>query len=261
MEPLHHWDEVALYWREARPQRLWRAYSDRLHGALLERWLPAAPLRRILKTDVFDEFAATGLAPLLAQRATTVVGMDVSEAMLRGVAGHAGLRRLAADARGLPFRDACFDLVVSNSTLDHFASLDGLAQALAEIARVLRPGGELLLTLDNLANPVVAVRNALPPRPLLATGLIPYRMGASCGPDRLRRLVTGAGLTTLELGTLLHCPRLPAVALARLLAAQDGPWLRRWLFGGLGAWERLGRWPTRFLTGYFLTLRARREAP
>ena len=27
---------------------------------------------------------------------------------------------------------------------------------------------------------------------------------------------------------------------------------------GLEAWERLGRWPTRYLTGYFLVLRARR---
>ncbi len=259
MKETRQWNEVARYWRDARPQRLWRAYSDLVHTRLLERWLPAQPASRVLKTDVFDEFAATGLAPFLASRARTVVGLDVSEEMLRGVTGTSSLRRVAADARGLPFRDASFDLVVSNSTLDHFDSLAGLEQALTEIARVLRPGGELLLTLDNLANPVVALRNVLPARPLLATGVIPYRMGASCGPGRLRRLVDAAGLTTVELGTLLHCPRLPAVAAARLLAPHDGPRLRRWFFRGLEAWEALGHWPTRFLTGYFLALRARRE--
>jgi SAM-dependent methyltransferase len=259
LEPIRHWDQVARHWRDTRPQRLWRAYSDVIHSRLLERWLPREPVGRILKTDVFDELAATGLAPLLAGRARTVVGMDVSEEVLRGVAVTT-LRRLAADARRLPFPDACFDRVVSNSTLDHFGSVGELATALGEIARVLRPGGELLLTLDNLANPVVALRNALPARALLASGLIPYRMGASCGPTRLKQLALAAGLTPLELGTLLHCPRLPAVATARLLAGQDGPRTRRWFFGALGAWEALGRWPTRFLTGYFLTLRARRPA-
>jgi len=57
-----------------------------------------------------------------------------------------------------------FDTVLSNSTLDHF---DGAAQirvSLAEPARVLRPGGRLLVTLDNPANPLLALSKALPSR-------------------------------------------------------------------------------------------------
>ena len=56
----------------------------------------------------------------------------------------------------------------------------------------------------------------------------------------------------------MHCPRLLAVRLARLLDRVEDTRMRRVFFAGLEAWERLGRWPTRYLTGYFLVLRARR---
>jgi len=61
---------------------------------------------------------------------------------------------LAADARGLPLRTASFDLVLSTSTLDHFDSRREFVAAIAEIARVLRPGGRLVLTIDNPSNPL-----------------------------------------------------------------------------------------------------------
>lgn len=51
----------------------------------------------------------------------------------------------AADATALPFADAAFDHCVCVSVVEHLA-LDGDAAAMAEIWRVLRPGGELLLT-------------------------------------------------------------------------------------------------------------------
>jgi len=252
-----YWDGVALHWLTARPQRLWRAYSDLLNTRLCEAWLPREPVGRLLKTDLFDEATSAGLAPLIARHARQTVGVDVSARILEA-ARHAPLARVGADVRRLPFADASFDCVLSNSTLDHFATLEELARALRELARVLRPGGELLLTLDNTANPVVALRNALPSAPLERLGLIPYRMGASCGPARLRGLVLAAGLEPLELGTTMHCPRALAVALARLLDGAGSVRSRAVFFTCLQAWERLGRWPTRFLTGYFLTLRARR---
>ena len=52
-----------------------------------------------------------------------------------------------ADARKLPFHDNSFDRVVSISVLEHiYPAEGGDVQALKEISRVLRPGGELLLT-------------------------------------------------------------------------------------------------------------------
>jgi SAM-dependent methyltransferase len=49
-----------------------------------------------------------------------------------------------ADMRQLPFEPAAFDAVVSAYAIDHLNRL-GTDQALAEAARVLKPGGELLL--------------------------------------------------------------------------------------------------------------------
>ena len=49
---------------------------------------------------------------------------------------------VSADAHHLPFRDACFEAVVTFNTFEH---LHDPLQAAAEIYRVLRPGGRLLL--------------------------------------------------------------------------------------------------------------------
>ncbi|MAG34980.1 MAG: methyltransferase type 11 [Dehalococcoidia bacterium] len=50
---------------------------------------------------------------------------------------------LAASATRLPYADASFASVVSNCVLEHIEDLDG---ALGEISRVLRPGGQLAIT-------------------------------------------------------------------------------------------------------------------
>lgn len=250
-----YWDQVADRWLDTRPQRVWRAYADLLNAEWCGAWLPAEPVGRLLKTDLFDEVASEGLAPMLARHARLVVGIDVSRRMLEGARG-APLARVGADVTRLPFTDGAFDRVVSNSTLDHFGSEVELQRALGELARVLRPGGELLLTLDNMANPLLAVRNALPA--LERLGLIPYRMGTSCRPRRLRALCTSAGLEPLELSTLMHCPRALAVAVSAMLDRHSSERARARFFQGLLAFETLGRWPSRTLTGYFLALRARR---
>lgn len=51
-----------------------------------------------------------------------------------------------ADMRKLPFEAASFDAIVSAYAVDHLRR-DGVSQALAEAARVLKPGGDFLLML------------------------------------------------------------------------------------------------------------------
>jgi SAM-dependent methyltransferase len=48
---------------------------------------------------------------------------------------------LPADGLSLPFRDGSFDVVYSLSSIEHFGGHDRSAQAVREMARVLRPGG------------------------------------------------------------------------------------------------------------------------
>jgi SAM-dependent methyltransferase len=248
---------LASEWSLHNPQTLWRAHSDRVNLALLNRWLPAAPVEAILKTDLFDEAFGDGLAPLLAARARCVYGIDLSERVIAAVrARYPSLASVRADVRALPFPDAVFDAVVSISTLDHFEDHAEIDVSLEEIARTLKPGGRLLLTLDNRANPAVALRNALPFRMLNAMGLVPYFVGATYGPRTLPRAVARAGLTVLNATATLHCPRVLAVPLTSLVQARGGPGVRQWFSRLLVGFERLSGLPTRYLTGHFVAVEA-----
>ncbi len=221
-----------------------------MNRALLERWLPESGLARLLKTDLFEEAIGEGLYPLLRSKAERVDAIDVSEA----VAAAARLRypeldaRLA-DVRRLPYEDGAFEAVLSNSTLDHFDSLADVADALRELHRVLVPGGVLLITLDNLANPLIALRNALPFEWLERIRLVPHYVGATCGPRGLEHLLRRAGFEVERIGAVMHVPRVAALATAAVVP-------RRPLLHFLLACERLRRWPTRYLTGQFVAARA-----
>ena len=46
-----------------------------------------------------------------------------------------------ADVRRLPLADNRVDVVLSNSTLDHFDTEQEIEESLHELARVLKPGG------------------------------------------------------------------------------------------------------------------------
>jgi ubiquinone/menaquinone biosynthesis C-methylase UbiE len=175
------------------------------------------------------------------------------------VARYPALDAVLADVRRLPFGAATFSAIVSTSTLDHFRTLDDVLAALQELARVLEPGGSLLLTLDNGANPVVALRNALPYALLHRAGLVPYPVGATCGPRHLCKLLAEAGFDVLDATALLHCPRVLAVASARRLQRNADAGAGARYLARLQRWEALARWPTRFLTGYFIGVHARKR--
>jgi SAM-dependent methyltransferase len=241
---------VARAGSASRPQRALRAYSDAVNARLLRRWLPR-PCGLVLKTDLFDEAVAVGLLPLLERDSLGVTAVDASPLVVAAARRrYPQLDAQPADVRELPFGDASFDVVVSNSTLDHFESLDDVATGLRELVRVLRPGGTLLVTVDNLRHPLVALRNALPYGLLARTGLVPYYVGASCGPGRLRRLVEGAGARVEEETAIMHVPRVVVLAAARVFPRE------RALLRVAAGLERASALPTRTLTGQFVAARA-----
>jgi hypothetical protein len=117
---------------------------------------------------------------------------------------------------------------------------------------VLAPGGRLVLTLDNAANPLIRARNALPRSVAARTGLVPFAVGATLHEDGARRAVTDAGFDVDATAHLLHAPHVVATRLARF-----GWWERLVLprFTGL-ADTRLA--PT---TGHFVAVLATRPWP
>jgi SAM-dependent methyltransferase len=236
---------------------LWRRYSDELHRLLVARWLPTGRLSHVLKTDAFDE--ATSDLGLRVITAGTAVSLDVSVATLQMARRrHEGLLPLAGNVRSLPLKSDVFDLVVSTSTLDHMDRLDDIRIALLELFRVTKPGGRLILTLDNGRNPIVALRGALPYRWLRALRIVPYKTGANCGPTRLKEMVTSAGFDVVSVGSLMHTPRFPSVILCNVCDWLRAPAIGRLVVRSMLGAEGLERLPTRFLTGYFVAVVATR---
>jgi ubiquinone/menaquinone biosynthesis C-methylase UbiE len=86
--------------------------------------------------------------------AWSVTGIDVAPEGL-AVARSMGLPAEQASVLEIPFNDRSFDLVVTLDVLQHLPLDDGDATALSEFARVLRPGGTLLIRTNAQAIPRV----------------------------------------------------------------------------------------------------------
>lgn len=87
------------------------------------------------------DFSDAALAA--ARRTTVAVGIDKQVTLKR------------ADLTSLPFEDGSFDFVVSWGVIMHIPEME---KALSELARVLKPGGTLVLCENNMHSLDVAVR-------------------------------------------------------------------------------------------------------
>jgi 2-polyprenyl-3-methyl-5-hydroxy-6-metoxy-1,4-benzoquinol methylase len=83
-----------------------------------------------------------------AAHGAAVVSVDIGARLVARTVARAGSRGLVGDVCRLPLRDASFDVVLSSEVLEHTRAP---AQALGELARVLRPSGLLVLTTPNRA--------------------------------------------------------------------------------------------------------------
>jgi len=100
--------------------------------------------------DVVDLACGEGFgSAMLAESARQVIGIDISESAVRHARSRyraQNLSFLCADAAKLPLADRCADVVVSFETIEHLADQAGM---MAEIRRVLRPGGFLVMSSPN----------------------------------------------------------------------------------------------------------------
>ena len=126
-------------------ERLTTAIAGQVEIEHLHRYFLARALCRGL--DVLDVASGEGYgSALVAQVARSVVGVELSgQAVAHASQAYAAsnLRYQQGDARSLPLEDASVDAVVSFETLEHFFEHE---RFIAEVRRVLRPGGRLILS-------------------------------------------------------------------------------------------------------------------
>lgn len=156
-----------------------------------------------------------------AARGAMVAGIDADPAMLaaaRQRMARAGLEAALREGRveELPFPDASFDVVASVTVL---CFVGDAGRALREMARVLRPGGRLVIGELGRWSTWAALRRV---RGWL--GSTTWRAARFRTPGELRTLVQQAGLSVTAIQGAVYYP--PANLLARLLAPLD-PWLGR----------------------------------
>jgi ubiquinone/menaquinone biosynthesis C-methylase UbiE len=100
-------------------------------------------------TGIFLEAASTTGA--------SIVALDLSSDLLAQartrVAAADKVRLSLGNAEQMPYRSASFDAVYGSSILHHL----NIDAALAEVHRVLRPGGRMVFTEPNILNPQVAI--------------------------------------------------------------------------------------------------------
>lgn len=228
-----------------------------VHLRLIRRWTREMRAERILKTDLFEEaFGEDSLLESLTGGGVLASGMDAAFSTAKNAALRHGrkVRPLVCDVRHLAVRDQSMDLVVSTSTLDHFDGREDFLLALAELARVLKPGGRLVITLDNPWNPLYH-----PLRWLSSWGIGPFILGYTVSGTQLEKDLAAVGLVPEEREWLLHNPRgistLIFLGMRKVIRGRVADWMIHLL---LNMFEGLNKLPTRRITACFVAAAARK---
>ena len=153
--------------------------------------------------------ATASAFPMLRDREFEVIGIDLSSRMIafakQRYADDRGIQLSRGDAEFLPFAAASFDAV---TCLGVFEFLPDYAAALREIARILRPGGLLVLSIPNRISPYHITHDVAQAtvwrawrvmKPMLrrgpsATAFTPAARRHLCIPWRLRAELARCGL-------------------------------------------------------------------
>jgi ubiquinone/menaquinone biosynthesis C-methylase UbiE len=201
-------DERAAKFRQiehAGWERLAAGYDTYFQGVAAQMIEPILDVAAVVAgSRVLDLCCGPGYIAARAQaRGALPVGLDYSSQMLAlARRSYPDISFHQADAEALPFVDATFDAVVMNLGLHHIASPE---QAVAEVVRMLRPGGRFAFTVwaapgESIVHRIIleAVKShgcldAAPEGPPM------FRFS---DPEECKRALATAGLTDVTVRTL-----------------------------------------------------------
>lgn len=205
----------------------WRASGIGAITEQLQRRLILTLLGDIRGRDVLDVGCGDGdLAVELWRRGATVTGIDASPEMVEAARARAkqegaDISFMVGEAANIPFAPERFDVVVAVTILCFVANA---APVFSEIARVLRPGGVLVIGELGKWSLWAAARRV---RAWFGSQL--WRRGRFRTASELRSLANGAGLTPGPVHGSIYYPRWTWAA--RLLAPYDAALSRLTTFG------------------------------
>jgi SAM-dependent methyltransferase len=135
------WEEHARWWQDGFTEGADAEYEEQILPLLAEHLAGAA---RVLDVGC-GEGQVSRLA--LGVGAGTAIGVDPTWTQVVEAAQRAGGPSYARSGAGaLPFADGSFDAAVACLVVEHIRDVD---DAIAEVARVLRPGGRFLFLLNH----------------------------------------------------------------------------------------------------------------
>jgi SAM-dependent methyltransferase len=232
------------------------AQKRRAHQELVWQWTRGIEVRRFLKTDSFEEAHGDDWILFDLFPRACALGMDLALSTARRAQSrcpNGQARFLASDVRNLAIRPGSMDAIVSTSTLDHFDSRAEFECAIDQLAGALRPGGMLVITLDNPWNPLYGLFRWTSHR-----GWLPFRMGYTVALPGLTRCLENAGLEVTATGGLIHNPRMVSTVLFRALRLLLGHRADLPIRALLAAFAAMGSLPTRRFTACFVAACARK---
>jgi SAM-dependent methyltransferase len=231
-----------------------------VHLDLISRWADITAGQVILKTDLFAEAVSPSRAFLweMLKTENEIIGIDVSKTTTyRARMNSAEFAPdspgtfVNCDVRRLPFTDDSLDCIVSDSTLDHFSDTGEIDTALAEFRRVLKPGGRLILTMDNKSNLTEPLF-----RLWIGLGLAPFFIGKTYTMGELRRALDRAGLGVSASTAIIHNPRFFTKVIIALLRKIGRNRFDRPIKRGLAYLDSLENSRIKYLTAQFIAVKA-----
>ncbi|MFN8112034.1 MAG: class I SAM-dependent methyltransferase [Solirubrobacterales bacterium] len=161
-------DRIAEEYDEALPAHVVAHYLDKRTEFVAACCPPGRGL---------DVGCGTGvLAARLARRGFSMTGIDPSAGMLEVMAAeHPEVDAVRGSGDALPFEDDGFDLVLTVAALHHIAEPAAVRATLAEMVRVCRPGGRIVVWDHNPRNPYWKLLMARVPQDDGSERLIPER--------------------------------------------------------------------------------------
>jgi SAM-dependent methyltransferase len=136
------WESVASWWQEG--------FTEGADAEYEEQILPLVAAQLAGSSSVLDVGCGEGQVARVAARlpgVRAVVGVDPTWAQVRQAAHRGGGVAVGrADAAALPFATGAFDAVVACLVFEHIETMD---EAVAEVGRVMAPGGRFLFLLNH----------------------------------------------------------------------------------------------------------------